>query len=279
MELLFTSDLHGSLKHLEDILSLLEDRPAEVLILGGDCLPDGDRGFPYPLVTQFIRDPFRTFLLQVRQLYPDMHIFSLFGNHDWSFSIDEFARLQEEGLLAMLSHRHIIKVESFSFLGLSHCPPAPYWIKDFERRDRQADPPTEFGGYTWSPPMKGIVSVTGRQFFSQHESIEQMLRQAAPAARPFIFVSHAPPAESHLDLLEAGKHVGSHAVRDYIEQKQPALSLHGHLHESPLVSGHISQQYGDCLSVNPGQKLDALCAIRWNSETPGQVWHSLGWKP
>jgi len=41
--------------------------------------------------------------------------------------------------------------------------------------------------------------------------------------------------------------VGSHAVRDAILQYQPALSLHGHIHESRAV-----QQLGRTVSVNPG---------------------------
>jgi len=279
MELLYTSDLHGSMSHYQHILAMLSEKAPEVLILGGDCLPDGDRGYPHPTVTKFIQHDFKEFLQLVRDLAPDTAVLTVFGNHDWSFSIDEFAKLQEQSLLQMLSHRDLVKIKDVFFLGLSHCPPAPYWIKDFERRDQSRDEPTEFGGYTWSARMNGIVSVTGRQFFIQHESIEDMLTPAPVGEGPLIFVSHAPPADSHLDLLLEGKHVGSKAVKHFLQKRQPILSLHGHLHESPIVSGHISQRYGKCLAVNPGQSLDKLCAVRWRSDQPDEIEHSLGWKP
>jgi len=278
MELLYTSDLHGSMSHYQHVLAMLSEQTPDVLILGGDFLPDGDRGYPYPAVTKFIQKDFKEFLQLVHDLCPDISVLTIFGNHDWAFSIDEFVKLQELSLLRMLSHRDAVIIKGLSFLGLSHCPPAPYWIKDFERRDLKQDEPTEFGGYTWSSQMHGIISVTGRQFFAQHESLEDMLSNSPACSQPFILVSHAPPADSHLDLLLEGKHVGSQAVRQFLEQRQPILSLHGHLHESPIVSGHISQRYGKCLAVNPGQSLDKLCAIRWRSEQPDQIEHSLNWK-
>ena len=278
MELLYTSDLHGSMAHYQHLLAMLSERTPDVLILGGDCLPDGDRGYPYPTVKKFIQHDFQEFLQLVHDLCPDISVLTIFGNHDWAFSIDEFVKLQEQSLLRMLSHRDIVAVGNLRFLGLSHCPPAPYWIKDFERRDLKQDTPTEFGGYTFSARMKGIVSVTGRQFFAQHESLEDMLDKTPACADPFILVSHAPPADSHLDLLLEGKHVGSQAVRQFLERRQPILSLHGHLHESPIVSGHIAQRYGKCLAVNPGQSLDQLCAVRWRSEKPDEIEHSLNWK-
>lgn len=278
MELLYTSDLHGSMSHYQHILSMLSERAPDVLILGGDCLPDGDRGYPHRAVTKFIQHDFKGFLQLAHDLCPDISILTIFGNHDWSFSIDQFAQLQEQSLLRMLSHRDIVAVDHLRFLGLSHCPPAPYWIKDFERRDLTKDTPTEFGGYTYSVRMNGIVSVTGRQFFTQHESLEEMLDKTPVCSGPFILVSHAPPADSNLDLLMEGKHVGSHAVRNFLERRQPILSLHGHLHESPIVSGHISHRFEKCLAVNPGQSLDQLCAIRWHSDTPDEIEHSLNWK-
>jgi hypothetical protein len=41
--------------------------------------------------------------------------------------------------------------------------------------------------------------------------------------------------------------VGSTTVRDLIEQVQPVLSLHGHIHES-----RASRKIGHTLAVNPG---------------------------
>jgi len=67
----------------------------------------------------------------------------------------------------------------------------------------------------------------------------------------FILVSHAPPVKTSTDRLINGKHVGSAAVRAFIEEKQPLLCLTGHIHESR------AQDYlGRTLVLNPGMLKD-----------------------
>ena len=52
------------------------------------------------------------------------------------------------------------------------------------------------------------------------------------AARWKIFVPHAPPFNTKLDKIFLGKHVGSTAVRRFIEQHQPDAVVCGHIHEA-----------------------------------------------
>ncbi|MBW2466180.1 MAG: metallophosphoesterase family protein [Deltaproteobacteria bacterium] len=47
-----------------------------------------------------------------------------------------------------------------------------------------------------------------------------------------ILVSHTPPFHTKVDRLLNGNHVGSTAVRSYIEKHQPRLCLTGHIHEA-----------------------------------------------
>jgi hypothetical protein len=47
-----------------------------------------------------------------------------------------------------------------------------------------------------------------------------------------IWVTHAPPANSVGDMVLSGDSVGSLAVRRAIESYSPAMTLHGHIHES-----------------------------------------------
>jgi hypothetical protein len=61
------------------------------------------------------------------------------------------------------------------------------------------------------------------------------LDQLAPLAARYdkcIAVVHEPPAETVVDRLGNGQHVGSPAVRRFIEQVQPDLFISGHIHES-----------------------------------------------
>jgi uncharacterized protein len=86
-------------------------------------------------------------------------------------------------------------------------------------------------------------------------------------SRPWIANVHVPPFRSTLDdapLLDdklrevrrAGNPmvapVGSTAVRQWIEERQPLVSLHGHIHES-----RSSTRIGQTLAVNPGSDYSA----------------------
>ena len=82
--------------------------------------------------------------------------------------------------------------------------------------------------------------------------------------RSAIFNLHVPPYDSGLDhalkidadfrpVLEGGSTVqvpvGSKAVRRVLEEFQPLLSLHGHIHESRGVT-----RIGDCVAINSGSE-------------------------
>lgn len=62
-----------------------------------------------------------------------------------------------------------------------------------------------------------------------------------------IFCPHAPPKDTTCDRIHSGLHVGSTAVRAFIEREQPDLVLCGHIHES-----RGEDRIGKTRVVNPG---------------------------
>ncbi len=66
-------------------------------------------------------------------------------------------------------------------------------------------------------------------------------------ALPILLVSHTPPANTRLDRLTSGRHVGSTAVRRLIEIHQPDLCICGHIHE-----GKGQDSIGRTTIINPG---------------------------
>ena len=47
-----------------------------------------------------------------------------------------------------------------------------------------------------------------------------------------ILVSHCPPKDTKIDRVLSGAHVGSGAVRRFVEKTQPLLVVSGHIHEA-----------------------------------------------
>jgi uncharacterized protein len=84
-------------------------------------------------------------------------------------------------------------------------------------------------------------------------------------ARVRIFCPHSPPYDTACDRLRSGRHVGSPALRAFVDREQPDLLLCGHIHEArgvddvgatrvvnpgPVASGHHAVvEIGDDLSV------------------------------
>lgn len=53
----------------------------------------------------------------------------------------------------------------------------------------------------------------------------------SPGGLVHVVLSHAPPRDCRLDRTFLGRHVGSEALREFIDRTQPALVLCGHIHE------------------------------------------------
>jgi Icc-related predicted phosphoesterase len=62
-----------------------------------------------------------------------------------------------------------------------------------------------------------------------------------------VVVSHVPPRDTRTDQVFFGKHVGSTAVRAFLEREKPTLCLCGHIHESAAID-----RLGPVWVVNPG---------------------------
>jgi Icc-related predicted phosphoesterase len=65
--------------------------------------------------------------------------------------------------------------------------------------------------------------------------------------KPLVLVSHQPPYNTLNDMILNGVHVGSKAVRVFIEEEQPLICFTGHIHE-----GFGIDSIGRTKIVNPG---------------------------
>lgn len=80
-----------------------------------------------------------------------------------------------------------------------------------------------------------------------YEEALRLARESAFSETRLAFVSHSPPLASNCDRLGDGTPVGSAAVREFIEKRQPDLCLCGHIHES-RAEDHIGRTH----VINPG---------------------------
>ncbi|MFU2208020.1 metallophosphoesterase [Solidesulfovibrio sp. C21] len=102
-----------------------------------------------------------------------------------------------------------------------------------------------FFGCGWSTPTP---------FHTPSEAGEERIADWLAAAHAvvahcphLVMVCHTPPFGTATDVVGSGSHVGSKAVREFIERTQPAVCLTGHIHESRAVDA-----LGKTVIINPG---------------------------
>jgi uncharacterized protein len=72
-------------------------------------------------------------------------------------------------------------------------------------------------------------------------------------ARTKVFTPHTPPYGTKLDVIRTGAHVGSTAVREFVETHQPDLLICGHIHESSGEDYLGKTRMVNCGSVREGR--------------------------
>ena len=100
-----------------------------------------------------------------------------------------------------------------------------------------------------------LVGIEGNGFAKKDIEFERIAKamslkiNSLKKKKKFIFVSHAPPFKTELDII--GKtHVGNQSVSLFIKKTKPIIAVSGHIHET---SGTTSK-LGNTIIVNPGRK-------------------------
>ena len=110
------------------------------------------------------------------------------------------------------------------------------------------------------------------------EALAALARQSDP--RRTIYVCHTPPSDTPLDQMPRSRHVGSRALRAFIEQHAPPLTLHGHIHESPELSGRYAARLGATWSINPGHDRLRFQAVTFDTDNiEGTIEHTVFGRP
>ena len=262
MKILFTSDLHGEEVLYRQVLDYARGAGAEVLVLGGDLLPSLQEAGRYEEMFREQRNFIDAFLLPffrrgLETRFP--RILLIPGN--WDPAYPEIFAAPPEGLVD-LDRKRFRFASGHEFIGYPFVPPTPFRPKDYEKMDdlealwppqkspsyvRSSQPPYDLTPIDPGPHLRGKGTIA--------KDLEKI--PASGEWRKAIYVMHSPPFATALDVIPGGHFVGSRSIRQFIETFQPLLTLHGHIHEAPRLSGKYSDRIGRTLCLNPGQVLSA----------------------
>lgn len=264
----FTSDLHGRASHYRKLVdAAIEERP-DVVLLGGDLLPFDRRFSGESFVDEVMRPEFAR--LAERANGPVPRVLLIFGNDDPRDREPEILRGEDEGLWTYL-HERTVEISGHWFTGYNYVPPTPFMLKDWERYDvsRHVDP-----GCVAPEHGRRTVPATGTEGRDRTIAADlvDLARDRDQARAVYLF--HTPPYRTNLDRAALdGKtidyvpldvNVGSIAIARFIEDRQPLLTLHGHIHESTRLTGSWRDQIGRTHAFNGAHDGPELALIRFD---------------
>jgi len=254
MNCYFVSDLHGRTDRYEKLWKAIADVPPDAVFLGGDLLPSGLLGLVSldpahaDFVNAFLAAGFRRLRDRLGKRYPK--VFLILGNDDARFEEAATLDVATSGLWCY-AHDRRGKLGEYNVFGYGCVPPTPFQLKDWERYDVSRYVPPgclspEEGRRSVPVPPHEI------RFGTIAKDLERLAGKVALDRAVMLF--HSPPDDTNLDrAANDGKqidhvpldlHVGSVAIRRFIEARQPLLTLHGHIHESARLTGSWRDRIG-----------------------------------
>ena len=236
-KILYTADLHGNKEYYKKLIAKANDSEIKAVVIGGDLCPKGSTTVEDAVKTQkeFLE---KFFIPELRKLKKD--IFVIMGNDD--FRINETILKNFNENLKYVNKKRF-KLFNKNIVGYSFVNSTPFRLKDWEKfEDEKKETPKQLHDYE----IRTIKKEKG----TIKEDLSNLMKLSNP--KNTVYVIHAPPFNTKLDIITSGVHVGSKAIREFIEKEQPYLTLHGHIHESPSMSGSFIDKIGKTACINVG---------------------------
>lgn len=274
----FVSDMHGHINKYQNLFDSIITHKPEAVFLGGDLLPHENYSIKNFRTDHdnFINEYLATHLYALRKtmgkLYP--RIFIILGNDDPKTKEASLVDATNDGILEYIHFRYT-DFQNYLILGYSNIPPSPFALKDWEKYDvsRFVDPGCV-------SPEAGFRTVPVSMEEARYGTIQQDLTDLTDGLNleNSIFLFHCPPYHSQLDRADLdGKmidhvpldvHIGSIAIQRFIEEKQPLITLHGHVHESSRLTGAWKQKIGRTVVLSAAYEGTKLALVKFDPENP-----------
>jgi Icc-related predicted phosphoesterase len=281
----FATDLHGQIDRYEKLYSAIKNQRPSAVFLGGDLLPRTTFSATqnHLPASDFLADHLAAAFSEVRDTMKDLYpqVFLIPGNDDPRCEVEHILAAEARGIWRYC-HGRKFALGDFSIYGYACVPPTPFSLKDWERYDvsRYVPPgcvspeegfrsrPVDGGEIKWGTIQKDLAALVG----------------ADPLDRAVLLV-HTPPYDTPLDRagldrrmyehVEVDVHVGSIALRRLIEERQPMLTLHGHVHEAPRLTGEWQTQIGRTVCINGAHDGRELALVSFDLESPREASREL----
>ncbi len=251
MRILYISDLHGDICKYNQALKIAREADVSMVINGGDMLPKSGSLFNQErFITGFLTKYFAQFEEQ------KMYYLGFLGNDDLMIFDELFDEVCSKFKhIENIAQRKVI-INGYLFIGMNWVCDYPFLLKDRCRMDSgEYAFPEQLGKAKLSMP-RGYKTID--DWFGYAKTLPTIEEELERLPKPddmsrAVYVIHMPPSGLGLDVCFDSRKVGSKSIHNFLQANQPRLSLHGHIHESPRVSGKWFGKLGNTLCIQPGQ--------------------------
>lgn len=254
VKLIALADVHHSEEKWEQLVDVVRQQQPDIVAIAGDLMLKSNGTLAQLDYLPHVKDC----AWKIRGTGAELVL--ILGNDDNQLLIPEFKRGEKEGLWYYVADR-VRKVRGYEFCG---CP----WIRDYPFAYKYwvaPDSKEELSINDWQlgPPllidkMNKLKAIPDLESYLQGkmsimESLEKMAAKVKNMKRS-IWLIHEPPAYLGFDHCATGAKVGSPLVLNFISERQPLLTIHGHIHEAPKYNGGIwADRIGDTICIQAGQ--------------------------
>lgn len=249
-KLIYTADLHGNEAFYKRLLKKAEEENIDAIVIGGDlCGREGSTIKDKINSQKIFKENFLMPLFkEFKQKNKDNEIYLIMGNDDFRINFEVLENAEKNKILKSIHNKSAKLNKNYNIAGYSFVNPTPFRLKDWEKFD-----------FDDNETLHQLSAEEIRSIEKEDGTIQTDLQKLKKLSNPekTVYVIHAPPFNTKLDIITTGAHVGSKAVREFIEKEQPLLTLHGHIHESPQMSGSWRDKIGDTICINVGSKYPA----------------------
>lgn len=266
----FVSDLHGKTERYDKLFQTILNEKPQALFLGGDLLPHHyhDKHF----VNDYLLPNLLSIKQQLNASYPK--IFLILGNDD-ARSEEPYIITAAQNNLFHYIHFNSSELAGRKILGYSFTPPSPFLLKDWEKYDVSRY--TEHGCISPEEGKRSVEISPNEKKYSTIKKDLELLTGSEDISNAIILF-HGPPYQTNLDRAaldgkvldhaEVDLHVGSIAIKRFIEQRQPYITLHGHIHESARITGSWKERIGKTFCFTAAHDGTELAIVKFDSNKP-----------
>ncbi len=266
----FVSDLHGKIDRYEKLFHLILTEIPGAVFLGGDLLPHSFAQKHF--VADFLCPNLQNLKAKMLDKFP--RIFLILGNDDARIEEPLILELEKQLLIEYIHFRKTNFLE-YDIYGYAFTPPSPFLLKDWEKYDvsRFVDP----GSISPEEGKRTVeVSIHEKKYSTIKDDLDSLTKDEDLSKSIFLF--HGPPYQTNLDRaaldgklidhVPVDTHVGSVAIKRFIEKKQPLITLHGHIHESARISGSWKDKIGRTYCFSAAHDGNELAIVKFEFSNP-----------